>query len=146
MTPEELEQAISQFEANGGKIEVVVGCSGHAPSPEKEDKPPREYPEALVERLRGFEDLGVCAAAKSLRMKPETLNRIAKQYGIMFSTNTAANVSDRWADREKMVPRIREMSRKGLSQAKICRELGITRIVLRGIAKRHGININSRAK
>ena len=58
MTPEELEQAISQFEANGGKIEVVVGCSGHAPSPEKEDKPPREYPEALVERLRVSKTLG----------------------------------------------------------------------------------------
>lgn len=146
MTPEELEQAISQFEANGGKVEVVVGCSGHTTKPEKEDSPPREYPEALVERLRGFEDLGVCAAANALRMKPETLNRIAKQYGIMFNTNTAANVSERWADRAKLVPRIRELNRKGLSQAKICRELGITRIVLRGIAERHGININSRAK
>lgn len=146
MTPEELEQAISQFEANGGKVEVVVGCSGHAPSPEKEDNPPREYSSAFVERLRGFADLGVCAAAKAMRKKPETLNRIAKQYGIMFSTNTAANVADRWADRAKLVPRIRELNRKGQSQAKICRELGITRIVLRGIAERHGININSRAK
>lgn len=145
MTPEELDQAMRQFEANGGKVEVVAACGGHTLQSENEDKPPREYSAALVERLRGFEDLGVCAAAKALRMKPETLNRIAKQYGIMFSTNTAANVSDRWADRAKLVPRIRELNRKGMSQAKICRELGITRIVLRGIAKRHGININSRA-
>lgn len=146
MTPEELEQAISQFEVNGGKVEVVAGTSGHAPSQENEDKPPREYSEAIVDRLRGFADIGVCAAAKALRMKPETLNRIAKQYGIMFSTNTAANVADRWADRVKLVPQIVALNKKGLSQAKICLVLGITRIVLRGISERHGININSRAK
>lgn len=146
MTPEELEQAMRQFEANGGTVEVVAACGGHTTNPEKDGKPLAEHPASLVERLRSFEDLGVCAAAKDLRMKPETLNRIAKQYGIMFSTNTAANVSERWADRAKLVPRIRELNRKGLSQAKICRELGITRIVLRGIAERHGININSRAK
>lgn len=144
MTPEDLERAISQFKANGGTVEVVASRS-HTIIPEKEEKPQREYPESLVDRLRGFADLGVCAAAKTMRMKPETLNRIAKQHGIMFSTNTAANISERWASREKLVSRIREMSRKGLSQAKICSELGITRIVLRGIAGRHQININSRA-
>lgn len=152
MTPEELEQAMRQFEANGGTVEVVNGFEGvaayrgHVPKKPKAVKPPKEYPPELVERLRGFIDQGVYAASRAIGKKPETLNRIAERHGIMFSTNTAANVADRWADRVKLVPQIVALNKKGLSQAKICLVLGITRIVLRGIAERHGININSRAK
>lgn len=152
MTPEELEQAISRFESAGGQIEVVKGFEGvaayrgHVPKKPKEVKPPKEYPPELVERLRGFIDQGVYAASRAIGKKPETLNRIAERHGIMFSTNTAANVADRWAGRVQLVQQIVALNKKGLSQAKICLVLGITRIVLRGIAERHGININSRAK
>lgn len=152
MTPEELEQAMRQFEANGGMVEVVQGFEGvaayrgHVPKKPKAAKPPKEYPPELVERLRSFIDKGVYAASRAIGKKPETLNRIAERYGIMFRTNTAANVADRWADRVKLIPQIVALNKKGLSQAKICLVLGITRIVLRGIAERHGININSRAK
>lgn len=152
MTPEELEQAMRQFEANGGTVEVVKGFEGvaayrgHAPKKPKAVKLPREYPPELVERLRSFIDQGVYAASRAMGKKPETLNRIAERHGIMFNTNTAANVAERWTIRERMVPDIVALNKKGLSQAKICLALGITRIVLRGIAERHGININSRAK
>ena len=152
MTPEELEQAMRQLEANGGTVEVVKGFEGvaayrgHVPKKPKAVKPPKEYPPELVERLRGFIDQGVYAASRAIGKKPETLNRIAERHGIMFSTNTAANVADRWADRVKLVPKIVALNKEGMSQAKICLALGITRIVLRGIAERHGININSRAK
>lgn len=152
MTPSELEQAMRQFEANGGTVEVVKGFEGvaayrgHVPKKPKEVKPPKEYPPEIVERLRGFIDQGVYAASRAMGKKPATLNRIAERHGIMFSTNTAANVAGRWEARVKLVPHIVALNKKGLSQAKICLVLGITRIVLRGIAERHGININSRAK
>lgn len=152
MTPAELEQAMRQFEAQGGKVEVLKGFEGVAPKepPAKKgatrsDKTKSDSPE-VVEALRKFVDLGVYAASKALRKKPETINRIAERHGIEFNTSTGATRAKIWAEREKMIPHIKTLGAKGLSQSKICLVLGISRMVLRTIAERHGININSRAK
>lgn len=158
MTPADLEQAMRQFEAQGGKVEVVPGFSSVIAAraatvirPRQEPKPlpkpatPKEYPSDLVEAIRGFVDLGIYAAGKALRRNPETINKIAQQYGIRFNTNTAHASAERWAERASLVPEITRMAAAKQSQAKICRALGLTRIVLRDLAERHGININSRS-
>ena len=62
MTPSDLEQAMRQFEAQGGKVDVVAGFEGvaayrgHIPEKPKEifKRPPREVPAAVLETIRGF--------------------------------------------------------------------------------------------
>lgn len=152
MKPEELEQAMRQFEANGGTVEVVKGFEGvaayrgHIPEKPKEifKRPPREVPLAVLETIRGFVDVGICAAAKALRKKPETIKKIALQHGIKFTTTTMETNAERWAERKKMVPEIVRLIAAGYSQEETCKKLGITRRVLRGTAEKYGLSINSR--
>ncbi|WP_146023723.1 MULTISPECIES: hypothetical protein [unclassified Pseudomonas] len=99
----------------------------------------------LVEAIRGFTKLGVCAAAKALGKSTRTINYIAGLYGIKFATTTAATLEDRRKAEAKLVPRIRPLARANMSQMAIAEQLGIGRIVLRRIAHFHGITLNSRA-
>lgn len=153
MTPEELEQAMHQFEAQGGKVDVVAGFEGvaayrgHIPEKPKEifKRPPREVSPAVLETIRGFVDIGICAAAKALRKKPETIKKIAMQHGIKFTTTTMETNAERWTERKKMVPDIVRLIAAGYSQEDTCKKLGITRWVLRGTAEKYGLNIDSRS-
>lgn len=152
MTPEELEQAMRHFEAQGGKVEVVAGFEGvaayrgHIPEKPKErlTRKPREVSPYVLEKIRGFVDIGICAAAKALRKKPETIKKIALQHGIKFTTTTMETNAECWAERKKLIPDIVRLIAAGYSQAETCEKLGITRWVLRGTAEKYGLSINSR--
>jgi hypothetical protein len=90
-------------------------------------------------------DAGVYAAAKALGRSTRSINRIAKQHGIEFSTNTEATRQRRRADRDALAAKISELAGTR-SQSQICEALGITRAILREIAEIHYIDINSRKR
>jgi biotin operon repressor len=143
MNAAELQQAIAQFEASGGQVLVVADSFRAYPAPLQVSVPPVDAD--LVEAIRGFTDVGVCAAAKALGKSTRTINYIAGLYGIKFATTTAATLEDRRKAEAKLVPRIRRLARANMSQMAIAEQLGIGRIVLRRIAHFHGITLNSRA-
>jgi len=99
----------------------------------------------VAKSLHQFVDSGVYAAAKALGRSTRSINRIAMQYGIEFTTTTAATMRVRRREREALASRIKEMAGR-MSQAEICNRLGITRQVLREIAEIHFIDINSRKR
>jgi len=143
MTPTELQQAINQFEASGGQVQVITDSLRAYPDPFSVAVPPID-PE-LVDAIRGYTKLGVCAAAKALGKSTRTINYIAALYGIKFATTTAATLEERRKEEAKLVPRIRRMAKANMSQMAIAEQLGIGRIVLRRIARYHGITLNCRA-
>ena len=143
MNAAELQQAIAQFEASGGQILVVADSFRACPDPLHVFAPPID--DDLVEAIRGFADVGVCAAAKALGKSTRTINNIAGLYDIKFVTTTAATMEDRRKAEAKLVPLIRRLARANMSQMAIAEQLGIGRIVLRRIAHFHGITLNSRA-
>ncbi|MBV7571742.1 hypothetical protein KW846_03415 [Pseudomonas sp. PDM32] len=143
MNAAELMQAVAQFEASGGKVLVVADSFRAYPDPLHVSAPPID--DDLVEAIRGFTDVGVCAAAKALGKSTRTINNIAGLYGIKFATTTAATLDERRKAEAKLVLRIRRLARANMSQMAIAEQLGIGRIVLRRIAHFHGITLNSRA-
>lgn len=100
---------------------------------------------AIAQALHQFADAGIFAASKALCRSTRSLNRIAAEHGIEFSTSTARTMKARQLNRASMVPHIRALAGTQ-SQAGICEALGITRAVLREIAEIHNIDINSRSK
>ncbi|KAB0489726.1 hypothetical protein [Pseudomonas vancouverensis] len=143
MTPAELQQAISKFEASGGQVQVIADSFRAYPDPLCVAVPPIDAD--LVDAIRGYTTLGVCAAAKGLGKSTRTINYIAALYGIKFATPTSATLEERRKEEAKLVPRIRRMAKANMSQMAIAEQLGIGRIVLRRIARYHGITLNSRA-
>ena len=99
----------------------------------------------IAQALRQFADVGVFAASKALHHSTRTLNRIAIEHGVEFSTSTAKTMEARRQKRDSMVTQIKTLAGTR-SQAEICTALGITRAVLREVAEIHNININSRSK
>lgn len=99
----------------------------------------------VAKSLQQFVDVGVFAAAKALGRSTRSINRIAKQYGIEFTTITPSVMRKRRAEREALKDRIAALA--GIhTQAEICAELGITRFILREIAEIHFIDIDSRKR
>lgn len=143
MTPAELQQAIAQFEASGGQVQTVADSLRAYPDPLLATVPPVDAD--LVEAIRGFTDVGVCAAAKALGKSTRTINYIAGLYGIKFATTTAATLDEQRKAEAKLVPRIRQLAQTNLSQVAIAEQVGISRMTLRRIARFHGITLNSRA-
>jgi len=143
MNAAELMQAVAQFEASGGQVQVIADSFRAYPDPFSVAVPPID-PE-LVDAIRGYTKLGVCAAAKALGKSTRTINYIAALYGIKFATTTSATLEERRKEEAKLVPRIRRMAKANMSQMAIAEQLGIGRIVLRRIASYHGITLNSRA-
>ena len=143
MNAAELRQAIALFESSGGQVQIVADSFRAYPDPFSVAVPPID--EGLVAAIRGFTTLGVCAAAKALGKSTRTINYIAGLYGIKFATTTAATLEEQRKAEAKLVPRIRRMAQAHMSQMAIAEQLGIGRIVLRRIARIHGINLNSRA-
>lgn len=99
-----------------------------------------------AERLQELASLGVSAAAKALGVHTTTLHRIARQHGVEFSANNTMKAQYMAEKaRKAMVPKIRAMAAKRMTQAQMCKELGVSRFVLRRAAREARININSRA-
>lgn len=143
MNAAELMQAVAQFEASGGHVQVIADSFRAYPDPLSVVVPPIDAD--LVDAIRGFTNVGVCAAAKALGKSTRTINYIAALYGIKFATTTSATLEDRRKEEAKLVPRIKRMAKASMSQMAIAEQLGIGRIVLRRIARYHGITLNSRA-
>jgi hypothetical protein len=143
MNAAELMQAVAQFEASGGQVQVIADSFRAYPDHFCVAVPPIDAD--LVDAIRGYTTLGVCAAAKGLGKSTRTINYIAALYGIKFATTTAATLEDRRKAEAKLVPRIRRLAQANMSQMAIAEQLGIGRIVLRRIAHFHGITLNSRA-
>lgn len=143
MNATELQQAIAQFEASGGQVLVVADSFRAYPDPLHVSVPPVDA--ALVDAIRGFTDVGVCAAAKALGKSTRTINYIASLYGIKFATTTAATLDEQRKAEAKLVPRIRRLAQANMSQIAIAEQVGISRMTLRRIARFHGLTLNSRA-
>jgi hypothetical protein len=143
MTPTELQQAIDQFEASGGQVQLIADSHRAYPDPFGVAVPPIDA--EPVDAIRGYTKAGVCAAAKAFGKSTRTINYIAALYGIKFATTTAATLEERRKAEAKLVPRIRRLAQANMSQMDIAKQLGIGRIVLRRIAHFHGITLNSRA-
>jgi hypothetical protein len=143
MNAAELMQAVAQFEASGGQVQVVADSYRAYPDPFCVAVPPID--DELVDAIRRYTKAGVCAAAKALGKSTRTINYIAGLYGIRFATTTAATLEERRKAEAKLVLRIRRLAQANMSQMDIAKQLGIGRIVLRRIAHYHGITLNSRA-
>ena len=143
MNAAELMQAVAQFEASGGQVQIVADSFRAYPDPFCVAVPPID-PE-LVDAIRGYTKLGVCAAAKALGKSTRTINYIAGLHGIKFATTTAATLEERRKAEAKLVPRIRRLAQANMSQVAIAEQVGISRMTLRRIANYHGITLNSRA-
>lgn len=143
MNAAELMQAVAQFEASGGRIQVVADSYRAHPDPFCIVVPPIDAD--LVDAIRGYTEAGVCAAAKALGKSTRTINYIAALYGIKFATTTAATLEERRKAEAKLVPRIRRLAQANLSQVAIAEQVGISRMTLRRIARYHSISLNSRA-
>jgi hypothetical protein len=143
MNAAELQQAIAQFEASGGQVLVIADSLRAYPAPLQVSVPPVDAD--LVEAIRGFTDVGVCAAAKALGKSTRTINYIAGLYGIKFATTTAATLDEQRKAEAKLVPRIRRLAQANMSQIAIAEQVGISRMTLRRIASFHGLTLNSRA-
>ncbi|SDS77580.1 hypothetical protein SAMN05216496_2393 [Pseudomonas sp. Z003-0.4C(8344-21)] len=100
---------------------------------------------AIAKALHRFADAGILAASKALHRSTRSLNRIASEHGIEFTTCTARTMESRRQNRASMVAQIKALAGTR-SQAEICAALGITRAVLRELAEIYEININSRSK
>lgn len=100
---------------------------------------------AVALALHQFSDAGIFAASKALHRSTRTLNRIAIEHGVEFSTSTAKTMEARRQNRASMVTQIKTLAGTR-SQAEICAALGISRAVLRELAEINHININSRSK
>ena len=143
MNAAELQQAIAQFQSAGGQVQVVADAVRAYQDPALSVVPPVDA--ELVEAIRGYTDAGVCAAAKALGKSTRTINFIAGLYGIKFATTTDATLEDRRKEEAKLVPRIRRLAMASISQTAIAKQVGISRMTLRRIARFHGITLNSRA-
>lgn len=99
----------------------------------------------VAESLRQFTSSGVYAAAKALGRSTRSINRIANQHGIEFSTPTKVTRERRRTERDVLAAKVRELAGTS-SQSQICEALGITRYVLREIAEIHLIDIDSRKR
>ena len=96
-------------------------------------------------QLEPFVNSGFVAASKALRLRPSTIQRHAKELGVVFSSNnTLEQQFQRERSRRAMAGKVRELARKRMLQREICQELGISRATLRRIASDAGININSK--
>lgn len=133
MSPEQLQQAVEQFQAAGGEIQTVGVAARKSPEPAQSDDP------ALVESLRQHAPLGIVAAARELRRGYATLYRIAERHGIALQSSRLA----RQQERARLGPQVRRLAKR-MRQEDIAAALGITRDVLRHIANEHRIDINSR--
>ena len=100
---------------------------------------------AIAKALHRFADAGIFAASKALHRSTRSLNRIASEHGIEFTTCTARTMEARRQKRTSMVTQIKALAGTR-SQAEICAAIGISRAVLRELAEIYEININSRSK
>lgn len=100
---------------------------------------------AIAQALHQFTDAGIFAASKALHRSTRSLNRIAIEHGVEFSTSTAKTMEARRQARSSLVTHVKALAGTR-SQAEICEALGISRAVLRELAELHHININSRSK
>lgn len=95
--------------------------------------------------LRKYESSGVVAAAKALQLNTKTVHRLARQLGVTFTTCTAYENCRREHERRAMAPKLRKLARQCMTQKEMCAELGVTRWVLRRVAREYRIDINSRS-
>lgn len=132
MTQAELQEAMRQFEASGGKVQVIESgaTADRTPAP--------KIDEALVEAVRDVAPLGIHEACRRLRKSPHTLYRIADAAGIEFAYTAKLRADG------KLVPQIRRHAGR-MRQIDLAAHLGISRTTLRRLAKQHSIDINSRA-
>lgn len=100
---------------------------------------------AIAQALHQFTDAGIFAASKALHRSTRSLNRIAIEHGVEFSTCTAKTMETRRQKRASMVAQIKALAGTR-SQVEICAALGLTRFVLRELAEIHHIDIDSRSK
>lgn len=101
----------------------------------------KAYEADLAEKMRAFHDRGVVAAAKELHITASRANKIAAAHGITFASRSSA------AAREAelpLVPQIRAMILKGLTQDQMCAKLEIGRTTLKRIAGQNGLRFRSR--
>jgi hypothetical protein len=96
-------------------------------------------------QLEPFVNSGFVAASKALHLRPATIQRHAKELGVVFaSNNTLAQQYHKERARKAIAGKVRELARRRMTQAGMCKALGISRAELRRTAKEHRININSR--
>lgn len=96
--------------------------------------------------LPRYVDAGILAASKALGRSTRSLNRIAAEHGIEFSTCTAKTMESRRRARASLVAQVKVLAAARTHQAEICTALGITRAVLREIAEINNINIDNRSR
>jgi AraC-like DNA-binding protein len=131
VTSEELLELMRQFEAGGGRVQVVETVA-----PAQAIQP---IDEELAEAVREVAPLGIFEASRRLRMSPHTLYRIADAAGIEFA------YAAKLREDASLVPQIRRHAGR-MRQVDLASHLGISRTTLRRLARDHGININSRAR
>lgn len=92
-----------------------------------------------------YVDAGIIAASKALGRSTRSLNRIAAEHGIEFSTCTANTMESRRRARASLVAQVKALAESHTHQAEICSALSITRAALREIAEIYHINIDNRS-
>ena len=151
------------FLSKGGTIQTIpVGRGLFSPIPfnsevfagPSTDEPPkrdlsvklRRSPKAradeaeIAEKLKGYHDKGVVAAARDLHISTRRANHIAAQYGIKFAcrVSLAARQEDL-----ALVPQIRALIIEGLTQDQMCIRLHIGRTTLKRVAGQNGLKFRS---
>ena len=96
--------------------------------------------------LPRYVNAGILAASKALGRSTRSLNRIAAEHGIEFSTCTAKTMASRRSARASMVTQVKALADSGAHQTEICSALNITRAELREIAEINNIRIDNRSK
>lgn len=135
MTADELERAVSLYLASGGSVEVVE----RGEPVKSQEKAPRTYPAEMVEAIRSYAGKGVVAASKGLGMTTRKINAVAAAHSIDFGTDTRRELERRYKGYEGHLPAIRRMAADNRSQREIAQFTGLSRGLLRGVLKRHGI-------
>ena len=96
--------------------------------------------------LPRYVNAGILAASKALGRSTRSLNRIATEHGIEFSTCTAKTMESRRRARASLIAQVKALAESHTHQAEICSALGITRAALREIAEINHINIDNRSR
>ncbi|MEO8644551.1 hypothetical protein [Pseudomonas sp.] len=96
----------------------------------------------IAEKLKGYHDKGVVAAAKDLHISTRRANHIAAQYGVKFAcrVSLAARQEDL-----ALVPQIRALIIEGLTQDQMCARLHIGRTTLKRVAGQNGLKFRSQS-
>lgn len=91
----------------------------------------------LAEKLKEYHSRGVVAASKDLHISTRRANYIAQQYGITFACRGSHAARK---DEQTLVPTIRELIIKGLTQDQMCEQLHIGRTTLKRVAAQNGLH------